>query len=93
MNRQENAQTMALRCLTWLAADDEALGGFLAETGLAPDTLRRRAADPVLLAAVMDHLLAEDSRLLACAAALAVAPDQLAGIRTALPGGDVPHWT
>lgn len=93
MTRQETAQTLALQCLAWLAADDERLGAFLAETGIDPAALRRRAGDPLLLAAVMDHLLAEDARLLDCAAALSVAPEHLAGIRVALPGGDVPHWT
>jgi len=89
----EAAETLALQALAWLADGEERLGAFLAETGLAPDTLAARAADPRVLAAVLDFVLGEDSRVLAFAAAAGLAPGVVAAARAALPGGQVPHWT
>lgn len=93
MNRQETAETLALRALGWLVGQDDVLAAFLAATGAAPGDLRTGAADPAFLGAVLDFLLAEDARVIACAEALGEPPTRLAEARTALPGGDLPHWT
>ncbi len=93
MERRESAETLALEALGWLAGDPAAIGAFLAESGLAPAELAAAAGDPGFLAAVLDHVLAEEGRVLACAAALGVRPERFLPARAALPGGEAPHWT
>jgi len=87
------AEALALSALGWMAAQPAIMARFLAETGAAPGDLRAAAADPGFLAAVLDHLLADEASLLACAAALGFRPDRPARARAALPGGNLPHWT
>lgn len=91
--KQESAHVLALQALAWLAAQDEGLSGFLAQGGLDAAELAARAAEPELLAAVMDHLLAEEARVLDFAASAGVKPETLLAARAALPGGDAPFWT
>jgi hypothetical protein len=90
---QENAETLALQALAWIAAKDELLGAFLGASGLAPDDLRRRAAEPEVLVSVLDFILAQDDTVLAFCAAAGVPPATLMEARAALPGGSLPHWT
>ncbi len=93
MNGRESAETVALRALGWIAGDAERLGAFLGASGLDPATLRARAADPEMLASVLDFLLADDAQVLAFAADAGLAPEAALRARAALPGGDLPHWT
>ncbi len=93
MFKQESAQILAIRALAFLAADEDLLLPFLAQTGLDAEALRAGADDPHLLAGVVDFLLAEDSRVLAFAAEAGLRPEAVLALRAALPGGDTPHWT
>ena len=72
-----DATVIALRALAHVAGDDELGPRLLAITGLAPDELRARAADPVVLAAVLDFLCQHEPSLIEVAAALDVTPQQL----------------
>lgn len=90
---RESAHILALQALAFVAADEDLLGALLAQTGLSPQDLRRRAGAPELLASVADFLMAEDARVLAFAAAAGVKPEMVARMRAALPGGDAPDWT
>lgn len=87
------AETLALRALGWLVADEERSGVFLGASGLAHDDLRERAGDPEFLASVMDFLLADDAALIAFAEDVGVSPEAPLRARAALPGGDLPNWT
>ena len=87
------ASVIALQALGWLAQDEDRLAQFIASSGAGPDDLRARAADPDFLAAVLDHLMTEETWVIAFAADQGLPPDSLARARTALPGGDLPHWT
>lgn len=93
MMRQESAHILGLQALAFVAADDDLLLPFLAQSGLGAADLRARAEDPDLWGAVVDFLLAEDARVLAFAAAAGIAPALVPALRAALPGGEVPHWT
>lgn len=93
MTGQESAETLALRALGWLLAQDELLPGFLAATGAAPGDLAARAADPDFLAAVMDFLLSEDAMVIGFCDAAGLPYEAPLRARTALPGGRAPHWT
>lgn len=91
--RQESAQTLGLQALGWLAEDEGRLGAFMASGGLDPDSLRAQAADPMLHAAVLDFLLADEAMLLQFCAEAGVNPGYPMQARAELPGGDVPFWT
>lgn len=91
--RQEPAETLALRALAWLLADDELLGRFLSQSGAAPGDLAQGAADPRFLGAVLDFLLTEDALVTGFCDAAGYDYAAPMRARAALPGGDVPHWT
>jgi hypothetical protein len=57
---------------------------MLAVTGLTPDDLRARLADPGLLGAVIGFLEAHEADLVACAAALDAKPEALVRARAVL---------
>ena len=80
------AHTLAIQALAYLAGDDEALGSFLAESGLGPDDLRERADDPQLLAGVLDYLLANEKLLLEFCVANRTNPELPRRARSLLPG-------
>ncbi|HEV7259007.1 MAG TPA: DUF3572 domain-containing protein [Bosea sp. (in: a-proteobacteria)] len=82
----QDAETLALRALGFLAAEPERLEPFLATTGLGPSTLRAAASDPGFLAAVLDHICGSDSLLLEFAANLGVSPERVALARERLSG-------
>jgi Protein of unknown function (DUF3572) len=74
----ESAETIALSALAFLADDLPRLGRFLALTGLGPGELRNEAASPRILAAVLGHLLQDESLLLVFAAGQGIAPKLIA---------------
>lgn len=88
-----DAETLALRALGFLAADPEAMGGFMASCGADVDTVRARAKDPEFLGFVLDHLMTDDEAVIAFAAAESIDPLDVMQARAALPGGDAPNWT
>ena len=88
-----SAEGLAVQALTWIAADFDLAGRFLAAAGAAPGDLRARAADPEFLGFVLDFLLCDEPALLAFAAAADVKPEAPMRARAALPGGDLPNWT
>lgn len=90
---REKAETLALEALGWLAAEPDFLRGFQGASGLSSDDLRARAAEPDLLAAVLDFVLADDASVTRFAETTGRAPQDVLRARAALPGGDSPHWT
>lgn len=80
------ALDLAAEALGFLAADPERLRRFLALSGLDPSEVRAAAADPGFLPAVLDYVLADESLLLAFAAAQGIAPERVARTRAALGG-------
>ena len=76
-----------MQALAFIAADEDMLRRFLAETGALPERIAERSADPAFLGGVLDFVLADDSRALAFAASIDLAPENLALVRARLPGG------
>jgi hypothetical protein len=74
----DDTDALALRALGWIVNDPERISRFFAVTGLDPDNLRKRIADPALHQAIFAFLAAHEPDLLACAAELAVSPETLA---------------
>ena len=89
----DEAVSIGQDALIWLAGQPDALAGFLAASGLAPEDLRDRAADPEFLGFVLEFLLGADSMLLDFASASGIPPAAPARARAALPGGMEHNWT
>ena len=80
----EDDSTLALRALAHVAGDDDLGPRLLEITGVDPATLRARAGEPALLAAVLGFLTAHEPSLIETAAALDVTPQRLADAATRL---------
>lgn len=74
----ERAEAIALSGLAFLAEDGERLGRFLRLTGIDPQDLMANAGSAATLAAVLEHLLSDESMLLVFAASKGVAPEDIA---------------
>ena len=81
-----DAGVLALQALAHVAGDADLGPRFLSLSGIDVETLRARAGDPALLAAVIEFLCARESDLVACAEAIGVRPASLAGAGAALSG-------
>jgi hypothetical protein len=82
-----SAETIALKGLGFLAESPDAMGRFLALSGLDPDSLKHRMGESDFLAAVTDFLLADDVLLKAFCDAESLDPRMMHLVRRALPGG------
>jgi Protein of unknown function (DUF3572) len=91
--KQDSAHVIALQVLAWIVADDDRLAGLLAASGLDPATLRTRASDPVVLGAVLDHLLGDEQAVIGFCDTHALPYTAPLAARSALPGGEMMHWT
>lgn len=80
----DDAQTLALSALAAMLCDERRARRFLDLSGIETDELRRRAADPALLAALIRFLEAHEPDLVAVAQAVGVAPERLVAARKAL---------
>ena len=74
---RESAEALALQGLTFLAGDVQRLTRFLSLTGLGPGDLRSWSEKPHLQAAVLEHLLGDESLLLVFAAETGTAPEAI----------------
>jgi hypothetical protein len=70
----EEAERIGLAGLVFLTSDEPRLTRFLADTGLTPHELAAAAGQRETLAAVLDHLLSDESLLLVFAADAAIDP-------------------
>lgn len=83
---RDEAESIAIRAIGYIAADDERLQRFLALTGLDPGGLRSAASEPGFLAAVLDHIAGHEPDLLAFAAAADLPPERVGAARMLLSG-------
>ena len=84
----QDPEVIGLAALGFLAGEPDRLMRFLSLTGLALEDLREQAGEPRLLAAVLDHLLADESLLFLFAESEALHPADVAAARRRLPGGE-----
>jgi len=84
--RREAAEALAISALTYLAAEPEALGGFLAATGIGPDQIRTAAGDTGFLSGVLDHFLSDEALLVAFAKHENLDPAEIQRARAAFGG-------
>lgn len=74
----DDAETIALQGLTFLAGDPQRLVRFLSLTGLTPQDLKGFGRDASLQMALMDYLLSDESLLLVFASEAGVLPEVIA---------------
>ncbi len=80
----DHAATLALDALTFVLNDPLRADRFIGTTGLTPDNLRGRLADPPTLAAIVSFLENHEPDLLACAESTGHSPESLIAARRAL---------
>ena len=71
------AEEIGARALAFLAEDVARLTRFLSATGLSPQELRRDAASPKVLSAVLEHLSNDESLLLVFASTAGLSPAEI----------------
>ncbi len=81
---ETNAETLALQALAWTLGDESRARRLLDLTGLGVADLRARAGEAAVLAATLAFLESYEPDLIACAAALEIAPEQLVAARASL---------
>ena len=84
--RREAAEALAIAALSFLAAEPERLGRFLATSGIGPERIREAARDAGFLAGVLDHFAQDEELLLAFARQEAIDPAEIERARAALGG-------
>jgi len=85
---RETAEMLAIQAFSFIAEEPERLNGLLSATGLTLNRLRESANQPDFLAGVLEHMLADESLLLAFADSAGIDPAAVARARNALGG----HW-
>lgn len=83
---RENAEMLAVQALSFLAEEPERLGIFLSLTGIGPEAVREAAGAPGFLAGVLEHILDNETLLLAFADNAGVDPADIIRARHALGG-------
>jgi hypothetical protein len=83
---REAAESLAIQALAFIAEDPDRLGAFLAASGIGPDAIRAAAREPGFLAGVLDHMLGDESLLLAFSGSAGLDPASIARARRALGG-------
>jgi hypothetical protein len=71
------AAALAERVFGFVTEEPGRLLRFMESSGLSPDALRQAAGSPELVAGVLDHVVADEELLLACAGALEVPPERI----------------
>jgi hypothetical protein len=84
----DHAERIAIAALSFIAADPERLGRFLAATGMGPADIRIAAREPLFLAGVIGHLAGDEQLLLAFAAEMGMPPAEIDRARQMLGGKD-----
>jgi Protein of unknown function (DUF3572) len=83
---REGAEMLAAQALAFIAEEPERLNAFLAVTGIEAAAIRDAAGTPGFLGGVLEHMLADESLLLAFADSAGIDPAAIARARNALGG-------
>ena len=88
---REAAEMLAVQALAFIAEDPERLTRFLGITGIAPEEIRAAAGAPGFLVGVLEHMLGDESLLVAFAASAGIDPATIARARSALGSREGPN--
>jgi Protein of unknown function (DUF3572) len=83
---REAAETPAIQALGFIAAEPQSLSRFLETSGISVDRIRQTAREPGFLAGVLEHMLGDESLLLAFARSAGIDPAEVARAASALGG-------
>ncbi len=83
----QDAETLAIRALGFVAADSVLLNRFLALSGIDAADIRRAAGEPGFLAGVLGFIAAHEPTLLAFAADAGIDPGLVTRAMERLPSG------
>jgi hypothetical protein len=78
------AEMLAIQALAFIADDPLSLSRFLDASGISHDQIRTAAGEPGFLAGVLEHMLADETLLLAFAQSAGLDPAALARASSAL---------
>jgi hypothetical protein len=78
------AEALAFRAVAFIASDDGYLADFLSRSGLSPQALAECIEDRAFLTGVLDHMLADESLLLAFCGNAGIDPADIQPARDAL---------
>ncbi len=82
------AETLAFRAVAFIASEETYLVNFLSRSGLSATALATLVEDRAFLAGVLDHLLADESLLLAFCGNAGIDPAHIQPARDALSATD-----
>jgi hypothetical protein len=85
---KEAAETLAIQALAFIAEEPDRLAAFLGATGLSSDSIRESANQPHFLLGVLEHMLSDESLLVAFADSAGINPADIARARGAMGS----HW-
>lgn len=88
-----DAETLALKSLTWLVGNEELLPVFFGATGASEDDLREQTQNSEFLGSVLDFLMMDDAWIIEFCDAYSIPYEHPMIARAALPGGAQMHWT
>jgi len=83
---RETAEIVAIQALAFIAEEPERMAAFLSATGIEAATIRDAARAPDFLVGVLEHMLGDESLLIAFADSAAIDPAEIARARHALGG-------
>jgi Protein of unknown function (DUF3572) len=83
---REAAELLAIQALAFIAEEPERLARFLGMTGLAVEQIRAAALEPGFLAGVLEHMLGDESLLIAFVQSAGIDPADVARASSALGG-------
>jgi len=82
--RREDAELLAIQALGFIAEEPERLNRFLGTTGIPLAHIRAAAGEPDFLAGVLEHMLGDESLLIAFAASAGIDPAEIVHARDTL---------
>jgi len=80
----DEAEAVALRAVGFLASDQSYMADFLSRSGVSPDALADLVEDQEFLTGVLDHLLSDESLLLAFCGNTGIDPSDILPARDAM---------
>ena len=84
---REAAEMLAIQALAFIAEEPERLNRFLEMTGIPLAEIRAAAGAPGFLAGILEHMLGDESLLIAFATSAGIDPAEVARARSALGKG------
>ena len=75
---------LAIQALAFIAEEPERLNLFLVSTGIEAAEIRTAAREPGFLAGVLEHMLGDESLLIAFATSAGIDPAEVARARAAM---------